>query len=294
MLAADARGEVAYGRDRGVVRLEELVRPAGHFAPRAVFGHLDGVVGIEPVGRLILDVDGRDVAAVPDDDLLVAARFDRRRESLQRRAEVQWALGRPDQAVADALRRHVGGDVELVRVLPAEERIRAFQGVGVIDDVAGPDVLQEEKRGQHAVVDLLVRFRLFLDDADAGGIELLDAAAVADERGFVDDEALIRRIEVEVQLRRVLHAVGGHDLAHAAEVLGERAVADHAHLVIAEDSPRSLADVRAPRLAPEIDADAVDPGGRGFDGEVADAAAEQRRGRDGNEQEQESTHGNRH
>src|SRR5205823_7869331 len=95
---------------------------------------------------------------------------------------------------------------QLVRVgvLAAEERIGAEDGPGVVENVAGANVFYLRDGGEHAVVDAIVRLALFFDHADRRTIERVDSLAVAENGDVVDDEMLVRRIEVEIELRCVL------------------------------------------------------------------------------------------
>jgi len=127
--------------------------------PRRELAHLHVRVGIEPVGELVLDVDRRHVAALPDE----LAVFDPRRD-----AEMQRARGGDDQAMADHMRRRRRGEIEFVGVFAAEDRVDPLARIGVVEDVAGTDVAEDHQRAARAVVDPVGRIVFLVDDADRG------------------------------------------------------------------------------------------------------------------------------
>jgi hypothetical protein len=181
------------------------------------------------------------------------------------RAELQMPAGRPDEAVAEVFGRTRGGQLELVGVLAAEERVGPFQRVGVVDQIARPDVLEEEHGRELPVVDALGRLPLLLDDADVAGVERADALSVADDHGVMQDERFIGRIEVDGQLRGVLYARARQHLADAAVVLDDACAFD-ADLVVVEQPPDPIADVVRGLLVADVDA--VDPHRLGTDEDV--------------------------
>ena len=150
-------------------------------------------------------------------------------------APLQRTSRGPEQAMADAARRDAGAEVVVVGVAAVEERVRAVERPGVVDDVAGAHVLDEEQRGALAVVDAAVGVVFLLDDADLVRLERVDAQVAADDVDVMEDQPLERRIEVELELRGVLHAARGEDFADDAEVCDRPSPRD---LVIVERGRR--------------------------------------------------------
>jgi hypothetical protein len=71
--------------------------------------------------------------------------------------------------VAEHANRRAVAKAQLVVIAAVKDGIRALDGVGVVDHVAGPEVADEDDGGQLPAVDLLVEVALLLDDADIVG-----------------------------------------------------------------------------------------------------------------------------
>ena len=129
-----------------------------------------------------------------------------------------------------------------------EDRVGALERVGVVERVSRAEVAQEHHRGQFPAVDLLVEAGLRLNDANVRRPEREDVAPVSQEAHVVDDEVLVGGVEVDLDLRGVLHALGREHRPGQPVVLDGR-VAD-ADLVI--DEPVHLARRRAGLGRPEL------------------------------------------
>src|SRR5947207_7318349 len=68
VLVADLLRKFFYFDARCVIELEERVRPFRDLAPRRELADLYVIVRIEPIGRVVFDVDRSDVAALPRED----------------------------------------------------------------------------------------------------------------------------------------------------------------------------------------------------------------------------------
>ena len=95
--------------------------------------HLHDLARLVPVGRGVLDIDRGDVAAFPDVHGVAGASA----------PACGQCSGRPfgqSRRWRMQARRNAGAEIVLVGVASAEERVRAFERPGVVDDVAGTHV----------------------------------------------------------------------------------------------------------------------------------------------------------
>ena len=198
----------------------------------------------------------------PREDFHVALLIDARIDSANRAAKTERPRRRPNQFVTNDARGNVGSEVVGVGVLRAEKWIGAFGRPRVVEDVAGSHVFHERDRGEHPVVDAIVCVVFLFDDANRRPIELVDRFVAADHGDVVNDQPLVRRIEIEGNFRRILHRRRREYFAHVTVVIDR----PFSVLMIGEDRIDAAADFARRRGDIRVDRQRLHPRRRGTNG----------------------------
>jgi len=277
-------GALARGRGRrgdpprlGADRLARVARrverhgPQGDLLPRRELRELHPRPRVEPRRQVGVGEERRDVARFPD---VLRERADvaggRGRDVAVRPREELPPL-RPEEAVADVRPGRGAAHPEAVEVLPAEDRVGAAERVGVLDDVAGPNVLEDQHRRQRAVVEVRRHPGLALEDPHLLPEERVDPPALPDDARRVKRQRLVGRVPAEREPGAPLDAGGVRQLAGVVHV---ELRPGRAHLVVEEEErdPVAVGDGPVGR-----NGERRDPGGRGT---VARRARGRRPGRE--------------
>ena len=177
-------------------------------------------------------------------------------------AEGQRAPAGKEEASVDVRDRLGSSQRHVVCEFPAERRIGAPQCVRILDDVAHAQVADEQDGRFATVEDLRLEVRFALDDADGRGVEPIELLFPSPDDDGVNRERLVRRIELDVDLRRRLEPHLVEDLARPVDVRLDRAARD-IDLTIVEKVAPSVRDLvaigRRRHLAGRHRADRRDP-----------------------------------
>jgi hypothetical protein len=230
--------ELAAGpRDR-----EALLPPGRDLGPAPEIGELHPRAVVVP-GRSVLVFDpGGNLAFLPEVLVLPSHRAHPGLLAGVVALHVEGAVAREQEPEAQVAHGHAPAQAERVRVAVFQDRVPSPQGVGVLDHVAHPHVLEEQDGRQRAVVDLVLELALPLDGLDLPPREPIERLALPEDPHLVEDQDLVGGIEVDGELRGVREAGAVHDLPGVVPVAFLKA-ASHPGLPIDEqvvDPPAHL------------------------------------------------------
>ena len=103
-------------------------------------------------------------------------------------------VGRHDEP--DALVTHGNGPLRVEASIKTSGKrgIPAFEGDGVIDDIAHADVVEQHERGELAVEHVPVQVAFLLDDFHGLGTEAVLHNAVTDDAHVMEDNFFVGRV----------------------------------------------------------------------------------------------------
>ncbi len=164
------------------------------------------------------------------------------------------------QALTVVVDGHPRLQIEFAEPVAGEDRIATGERVGDLHHIAGADVPQQEADRQSTVVDTGREFRLALQDARVQCRQLGQQLAAAPHAHFVQRQCLVARIEADVDVRRIVHAVGVQRL-HDRMTKGSEARVIDAGLRVHQDPAHVAAGRSGWRVGRHRIVHRRDPGG---------------------------------